>query len=59
MPYDHLQRLSFTYYDKAQTGQIMSGHGRYEAARMFLSAGLLNLIQIVLVVVGVSYLPLS
>ena len=30
-----------------------------EAARMFLSAGLLNLIQIVLVVIGVGYLLLS
>jgi ABC-type multidrug transport system fused ATPase/permease subunit len=58
--YDHLQRLSFTYYDKAQTGQIMSrATVDIEAARMFLSAGLLNLIQIFLVVVGVGYLLLS
>jgi ABC-type multidrug transport system fused ATPase/permease subunit len=58
--YDHLQRLSFIYYDKAQTGQIMSrATVDIEAARMFLSAGLLNLIQIFLVVFGVGYLLLS
>jgi ATP-binding cassette subfamily B protein len=55
--YNHLQRLSFTFYDKAQTGQIMSrATVDIEAARMFLSAGLLNLIQIFIVVVGVGYL---
>lgn len=58
--YEHLQRLSFTFYDKAQTGQIMSrATVDIEAARTFLSAGLLNLIQIVIVVVGVSYLLVS
>ena len=55
--YNHLQHLSFTFYDKAQTGQIMSrATVDIEAARMFLSAGLLNLIQIVIMVVGVGYL---
>ena len=58
--YNHLQHLSFTFYDKAQTGQIMSRLTvDIDAARMFLSAGLLNLIQIFLVVVGVSYLLIS
>jgi ABC-type multidrug transport system fused ATPase/permease subunit len=58
--YNHLQHLSFTFYDKAQTGQIMSrATVDIEAARMFLSAGLLNLIQIFLVVVGVGYLLLT
>ncbi len=58
--YDHLHRLGFAYYDQAQTGQIMSrGTADIEAARMFLSAGLLNLIQIFLVVFGVGYLLLS
>jgi ABC-type multidrug transport system fused ATPase/permease subunit len=55
--YNHLQHLSFTFYDKAQTGQIMSrATVDIEAARMFLSAGILNLIQILIVVVGVGYL---
>jgi ABC-type multidrug transport system fused ATPase/permease subunit len=58
--YHHLHELSFTYYDKTQTGQIMSrATVDIEAARMFLSGGLLNLIQIVLVVVGVGYLLIS
>ncbi len=55
--YNHLQKLSFTFYDKAQTGQIMSrATVDIEAARMFLSAGLLNLIQIAIMVVGVGIL---
>jgi ABC-type multidrug transport system fused ATPase/permease subunit len=55
--YNHLQHLSFTFYDKAQTGQIMSrATVDIEAVRNFLSAGLLNLIQIFLVVFGVGYL---
>jgi ABC-type multidrug transport system fused ATPase/permease subunit len=55
--YNHLQHLSFTFYDKAQTGQIMSrATVDIEAARMFLSAGLLNLIQIAIMVVGVGFL---
>jgi ABC-type multidrug transport system fused ATPase/permease subunit len=58
--YHHLHQLSFNYYDKTQTGQIMSrATADIEAARMFLSAGLLNLIQIILVVFGVGYLLIS
>ena len=58
--YDHLHKLGFAYYDKAQTGQIMSRcTADIEAARMFLSAGLLNLIQMFIVVVGVSTLILT
>jgi ABC-type multidrug transport system fused ATPase/permease subunit len=58
--YNHLQHLSFTFYDKAQTGQIMSrATVDIEAARMFLSAGLLNLFQIALIVIGVGYLLLT
>jgi ABC-type multidrug transport system fused ATPase/permease subunit len=58
--YDHLHKLGFAYYDKAQTGQIMSRcTADIEAARTFLSAGLLNLIQIFIVVFGVSGLLLS
>ncbi len=55
--FNHLQHLSFTFYDKAQTGQIMSrATVDIEAARMFLQSGLLNLIQIVIIVVGVGWL---
>lgn len=52
--------LGFSYYDRAQTSQIISRcTADIEAVRMFLSAGLLNLIQICLVVLGVGYLLLS
>jgi ABC-type multidrug transport system fused ATPase/permease subunit len=58
--YYHLHELSFTYYDNTQTGQIMSrATADIEAARNFLSSGLLNLIQIILVVIGVFYLLIS
>jgi ABC-type multidrug transport system fused ATPase/permease subunit len=58
--YHHLHELSFNYYDTTQTGQIMSrATADIEAARMFLSGGLLNLIQIILVVFGVGYLLIS
>jgi ABC-type multidrug transport system fused ATPase/permease subunit len=58
--YDHLHRLGFDYYDKEQTGQIMSRcTADIEAARMFLSAGLLNLIQMFIVIFGVATLLLT
>jgi ABC-type multidrug transport system fused ATPase/permease subunit len=57
--YDHLQRLSFAYYDKQQTGQLMSrATVDIEAVRMFLSEGLLNVISTVLMLVGISVLLL-
>jgi ABC-type multidrug transport system fused ATPase/permease subunit len=53
--YDHLQKLSFAYHDKAQTGQLMSrATVDIEAVRMFTAMGLLNVIQIVLLVVGIA-----
>ncbi|MCX6013735.1 MAG: ABC transporter ATP-binding protein, partial [Chloroflexi bacterium] len=53
--YDHLQRLSFDYYDTAQTGQVMSRVTvDVEAVRMFYSDGLLSLIQTILMILGVS-----
>ncbi len=58
--YDHLHKLGFAYYDKAQTGQIMSRcTADIEAARTFLSAGILNLIQIFIIVFGVVGLLIS
>jgi len=42
--YAHLQRLSFSYYDKAQTGQIMSRMtGDIESIKNFISFGFINL----------------
>jgi ATP-binding cassette, subfamily B, multidrug efflux pump len=45
--YDHLQRLSFAYHDKAQTGQIMQRATQdVEGVRMFISMGVIRLIYI-------------
>jgi ATP-binding cassette subfamily B protein len=49
--YDNLQRLSFAYHDKVQTGQIMSRATQdVENIRIFFSMGLLRLSGIVLMV---------
>jgi ABC-type multidrug transport system fused ATPase/permease subunit len=58
--YDHIQKLSFAYHDKAQTGQLMSrATSDVEAVRMFLSDGLLGFITIVLLIIGVAYFLLT
>ncbi|HHT84369.1 MAG: ABC transporter ATP-binding protein [Bacillota bacterium] len=45
--YRHLQQLSFSFYDKAQTGQIMSRvTSDVETAQRFLSNGLVQIISI-------------
>jgi ABC-type multidrug transport system fused ATPase/permease subunit len=55
--YDRLQRLSFAYHDKNQTGQLMSrATVDVEAVRMFLALGLLGLIGIVIQVVTITVL---
>ncbi len=47
--YDHLQRLSFSFYDHAVTGQLMSRvTGDVETLRRFLGFGLINLVSNVL-----------
>ena len=58
--YDHLQRLSFAFYDKNQIGQLMSRASiDVEAARRFFGMGLLNLLQTILLACGVAYLLIS
>ena len=48
--YDNLQRLSYAYHDKVQTGQIMSRATQdVENIRMFINMGLLRLVYIALV----------
>lgn len=43
--YTHLQRLSFSYYDKAQTGQLMSRMtGDIEAVKNFIGFGAMGLL---------------
>ncbi len=55
--YDRLQRLSFAYHDKTQTGQLMSrATVDVEAVRMFFGRGLLSIAQTFLLFVGISYI---
>jgi len=51
--YNHLQRLSFAYHDKAQTGQLMSRATQdVEAVRMFMSMGLLRLLYVAILLIA-------
>jgi ATP-binding cassette subfamily B protein len=44
--YEHLQTLSFAYYDRAQTGQLMSRvTGDVETLRRMIGFGILNLVS--------------
>ena len=53
--YDRLQRLSFSYHDQTQTGQLMSrATADVEAIRMFLGRGMLGLAHIFILFVGIS-----
>ena len=55
--YDHLQTLSFSFYDRNQTGQLMSrATVDLSAVRVFLSYGLLFLSQHIITVVAVTTL---
>jgi len=52
--------LSFAYFDKAQTGQLMSRATiDIEAVRAFISMGLLQILQTVFLTIGISYLLIS
>jgi ATP-binding cassette subfamily B protein len=58
--YDRLQRLSFQFHDQNQTGQLMSrATVDVEATRMFFAMGLLGIVQVLLIVLGVTYMILS
>ena len=47
--YDRLQRLSYAYHDKQQTGQLMSRATQdVESTRMFIQLGALRLLDIIL-----------
>ncbi|MCH8066272.1 MAG: ABC transporter ATP-binding protein [Chloroflexi bacterium] len=52
--YNHLQRLSFAYHDKAQTGQIMSRATQdVEAVRMLISFGIMRVAYLIILLVAV------
>jgi len=58
--YAHLQRLSFSYYDKVRTGELMSRlTGDVEALRVFFSDGILNLYECALTLVVVMVILLK
>ena len=58
--YARLQRLSFSFHDRNQTGQLMSrATVDVEAIRMFFSMGLLGMAQIVFMTIGVAYVLLT
>ncbi|MDZ4279071.1 MAG: ABC transporter ATP-binding protein [Dehalococcoidia bacterium] len=51
--YNHLQRLSFAYHDKAQTGQVMSRATQdVEGVRLFISMGVLRLVYVAILLFG-------
>jgi len=57
--YERIQRLSFAFHDRSQTGQLMSrATVDIEAIRMFLAMGLLGMLQIIFMVMAVAYLLL-
>ncbi len=58
--YERIQRLSFSFHDKSQTGQLMSrATVDIEAVRMFIATGILGMLQIIIMLIVVSYLLLE
>ncbi|HAH87652.1 MAG TPA: ABC transporter ATP-binding protein, partial [Armatimonadetes bacterium] len=52
--FDHIQRLSFTYHDTAETGQLISRTtSDIEALNSFLGVGLLNIVVNSTIVTGI------
>jgi ATP-binding cassette subfamily B protein len=55
--YDHIQRLSFSFHDHSQTGQIISRCIEdVNSIRQFTGSGIVELFQIVLLLVGAAIL---
>ena len=53
--YDHLQRLSFAFHDREQTGNLMSkATADVEGIRMFVQAGLVRAVQMIALFIGVG-----
>ena len=58
--YEHLQRLSFSYHDRAQTGQLMArATSDVEVLRMFTGRGFIALINIAVMVLAVAAILLA
>jgi ATP-binding cassette subfamily B protein len=53
--YDHLQRMSFAFHDREQTGNLMSkATADVEGVRMFIQQGLIRALYTLLLFVGVG-----
>ncbi len=58
--YERIQRLSFAFHDRSQTGQLMSrATVDVEAIRMFFAMGLLGMLQVILMVVAIAAMLLA
>jgi ABC-type multidrug transport system fused ATPase/permease subunit len=58
--YERLQRLSFSFHDRNQTGQLMSrATVDVEVTRMFFSMGLLGMAQVLFMFLGIAYMLLT
>jgi ABC-type multidrug transport system fused ATPase/permease subunit len=58
--YERIQRLSFSFHDRSQTGQLMSrATVDIEAVRMFLAMGVLGMLQIIVMILVIAYLMLA
>ena len=57
--YDRLQRLSFAFHDKEQTGNLMSkATADVEAIRMFIQTGVIRSVYMVTLIIGIGALML-
>jgi ATP-binding cassette subfamily B protein len=55
--YDHIQRLSFSYHDFSQTGQLISRCIEdVNATNRFMGMGVIELIRVVLLIFGIAVL---
>ncbi len=58
--FDHIQRLSFSYHDEAETGQLISrSTADVEALQGFLSEGMMWIVIIPALVIGISIICLE
>lgn len=58
--YDHIQNLSFSYHNHAQTGQLMSRCTEdVRSMQQFIGSGFIELLQIVLIMLGTVGLMLA
>jgi ATP-binding cassette subfamily B protein len=58
--YDHLQRLSFAYHDRARTGELMSRvTSDVEHSRIFVGNGVLQIINTVILYVAILAIMIS